>query len=125
LKQKGRFQERPFFIWIGVFRHRGIRVSFETHVMGALREGMPVTWTFYLDDGSFDIENYFLDVSVHEEPFQSACFRYARWHRPMLSQDGIAAHGMDYWKCFMDAPPIVGIECLKWTRHLLKFQSWP
>jgi len=87
--------------------------GFETRAIGEFRERMPVTWTFYLDDGSFDIENYFLDTSVHEEAFRSAGFRNVRWHRPMLSPDGIAAHGMDYWQCFMEAPPIVGIECFK------------
>ncbi|HEU0157413.1 MAG TPA: bifunctional class I SAM-dependent methyltransferase/GNAT family N-acetyltransferase, partial [Stellaceae bacterium] len=36
------------------------KYGFETAVVGPLREGAPVTWTFYLDDGPFDIENYFL-----------------------------------------------------------------
>ena len=71
---------------------------------------MPVTWTFFLEDGSFDIENYFLDVAVHEEMFCSAGFQKIRWHQPMLSPEGIAAHGIDYRRCFMEHPPIVGIE---------------
>lgn len=96
------------------FYSRMIRKRGAARVLGVdLSEGMPVTWTYYLDDGSFDIENYLLDVSVHEAAFRSTGFRDVRWHRPMLSLDGIAAHGMDYWRCFMDTPPIVAIECLK------------
>jgi len=87
--------------------------GFETRAMDELCEGMPVTWTFFLKDSSFDIENYFLDVAVHEEVFRSAGFQEIRWHQPMLSPEGIAAHGIDYWTCFMEHPPIVGIECIK------------
>jgi len=91
------------------YRHYG----FETHAVGEFREGMPVTWTFFVEDGAFDIENYFLDASVHEEMLRSAGFREIRWHQPGLSPEGIAAHGRDYWTCFMEHPPIVAIECVK------------
>ena len=60
-----------------------------------------------------EYNNYLLDVSIHEAAFRSSGFRDVRWHQPMLSPDAIAAHGMDYWRCFMDTPPIVAIECLK------------
>src|SRR5207253_14455 len=35
--------------------------GFETSVAGEWREGAPITWTFFLEDGSsFSIENYYL-----------------------------------------------------------------
>jgi len=89
------------------------KYGFETLVHGEFREGVPITWTFFLEDNAFEIENYFLDVSVHEEMLQSAGFREIRWHRPRLSPEGKATHGLDFWKCFLDHPPIIGIECFK------------
>jgi len=89
------------------------KYGFETHVLGEFREGVPITWTFFLEDNAFEIENYFLDVSLHEEMLQSAGFQAIRWHRPKLSPEGEATHGVDFWKCFLDHPPIIGIECLK------------
>ena len=47
------------------------RYGFETQAIGEFREGMPVTWRFYLEDGCFEIENYFIDLSVHEEAFRN------------------------------------------------------
>ena len=43
-----------------------------------------VAWTFFLEDGSFEIENYLLDVPIHEEAFRSAGFREIRWHGPLF-----------------------------------------
>lgn len=59
--------------------------GFETSVAGEWREGAPITWTFFLEDGSFSIENYYLPVSVHEEALRQAGFRTVRWHRPRVS----------------------------------------
>ena len=43
------------------------KYGFETSVEGMWQEGAPIRWTFYLEDGSFVIENYHLDVAIHEE----------------------------------------------------------
>jgi len=48
------------------------KYGFETSVTDELREGTPIIWTFFLEDGSFEIENYFLDVQIHEDAFRSA-----------------------------------------------------
>jgi hypothetical protein len=45
----------------------------------------------YLEDGPFDIENYFLNVETHEEALRSAGFCDVRWHQPMLSPQGASA----------------------------------
>jgi len=87
--------------------------GFETSVVGEFREGAPITWTFFLEDGAFEIENYFLDVAIHEESFRAAGFREVHWHRPQLSPEGEAAHGSAFWQSFLDAPPVVVIECIK------------
>lgn len=89
------------------------KYGFETRVAGERREGAPITWTFFLEDGSFAIENYFLDVAAHEDAFRSAGFRDIRWHGPLLSPDGATAGGRDFWASFLERPPITFIECFK------------
>ena len=78
---------------------------------GAVREGAPITFTFYLDDGPFTIENYFLSVQTHEDAFRAAGFKDVRWRRPMLSPEGEAAYGREFWADFLDDPPVTFIEC--------------
>jgi toxoflavin synthase len=85
--------------------------GFDTRVVGSFREGAPITWTFHLEDGPFDIENYFLDTEAYEEALRAAGFREVRWHRPLLSPEGGMAYGRDYWSDLLDYPPLIFIEC--------------
>lgn len=89
------------------------KYGFETTIAGEQREGTPIAWTFFLDDGPLSIENYFLDVAVHVEAFRASGFREIRWHQPRLSPQGIDANGQEYWKDFMDHSPVTFIECVK------------
>jgi SAM-dependent methyltransferase len=89
------------------------KYGFEVSVSGEPCEGAPISWTFFLDDGSFEIENYFLDIAIHEEALRSAGFRDIRWHEPRLSPEGEATQGRDFWISFLNSSPIIFIECLK------------
>ena len=88
------------------------KYGFETSVVGEFLEGAPITWTFYLEDGAFEIENYFLRVQTHEEALRAAGFKEVRWRRPLLSREGEAGYGRDYWSALLDFPPVIFIECL-------------
>jgi toxoflavin synthase len=87
--------------------------GFETSVDGGWDEGVPIKWTFYLDDGTFDIENYHLSVATHEEALEKAGFREVRWHSPRLSTDGLLSHDLEFWSAFIESPPVTFIECVK------------
>ena len=87
------------------------KYGFETSVVGPLREGASITWTFYLEDGPFAVENYFLSVEIHEEALRAAGFRNVLWHQPKLSPEGVSAYGRDYWSAPLDHPPLTFIEC--------------
>ena len=63
------------------------KYGFEVNVAGEFCEKAPISWTFFLEDSSFEIENYFLNVQIHEEAFRLAGFREIRWHRPSLSPE--------------------------------------
>lgn len=85
----------------------------EAIVQGPLCEGAPIIKRFLLGDASFELEDYFLDASIHEEAFRAAGFRDVRWHPPRLSPEGEAAFGRDFWETYLQNPPIAFIECLK------------
>jgi toxoflavin synthase len=89
------------------------KYGFETRVAGEFREGVPIQWEFFLDDGPLSIENYHLDVALHEEALRTAGFKEVRWHRPQLALDAEAAHGAGFWSMFLDHSPIAFIECQK------------
>ena len=89
------------------------KFGFETTIGGDFREGSPIKWTFYLDGSCFDIENYYLDVAIHEAAFQAAGFRETRWHPPQFSPQGLAEFGGEFWLPFNTHPPVAFIECVK------------
>jgi ubiquinone/menaquinone biosynthesis C-methylase UbiE len=87
------------------------RYGFETRSEGEWREGTPITWTFYLDDGPFSLENYHLSVTTHEEALRAAGFRQVRWHAPRLSSEGEKAFGREFWTDMLERSPITFLEC--------------
>ena len=89
------------------------KYGFNVSVVGPFCEGAPITWRFYLEDGLFDVENYFLSVEIHEEALRAAGFRDVRWHQPTLSPEGDSAYGRDYWSTRLDRSPLIFIECFR------------
>ena len=87
--------------------------GFETTIDGEWREGSPITWTFFLEDGAFSIENYHLSVGVHETVLRNAGFQTVFWHPARLSPQGEIQFGNDFWRPFLQAPPVTFIECIK------------
>ncbi|MFH1302118.1 MAG: class I SAM-dependent methyltransferase [Planctomycetota bacterium] len=87
--------------------------GFETTTTGDWREGTPVTWTFYVDDSSIDLENYYLSAETHEAAFRQAGFREVRWHAPQLSPEGLQDNTIDFWSPLMEQSPVAFIECVK------------
>jgi hypothetical protein len=88
------------------------KYGFEVRAAGGLREGMPYTWVFHLDDGPVEVENYWLPATVYEETLRSAGFVEVRWHRPRLSPVAEGGRQPDFWSDLLDHPPVIGIECL-------------
>jgi ubiquinone/menaquinone biosynthesis C-methylase UbiE len=87
------------------------KYGFETRMADGAAEGAPITWTFHLADGSFSIENYFLDRQTHEDALREAGFREIRWHEPRLDPAGAERFGADFWNDFLSHSPIALIEC--------------
>jgi SAM-dependent methyltransferase len=80
---------------------------------GLLEETNPGRYRPYLEEGPFDIANYNLSVATHEWALRKAGFREVHWHQPCLSPEGEARWGRDYWREFLEHPPVIFIECVK------------
>jgi SAM-dependent methyltransferase len=76
-----------------------------------LEEGMPYRITFVQGPDSFEIENYYYSHATYEEILRQAGFVSLRWHPPAVSPAAVKQYGQDYWQDFLDAAPIIGIEC--------------
>lgn len=89
------------------------KYGFDTEALGTWKEGCPVRWTFYLDQGPFDIENYYLETAIHEAALKKAGFDDIRWHRPKVSPEGVEESGREHWADLLDHPPITFLECVR------------
>ena len=88
------------------------KYGFETSVVGTWQENAPVTWKFYLSDGCFEIENYYLSAESHEAAFRHAGFQQIHWHKPQISSAAFESNDQTYWADFMEQSPITLIECV-------------
>ncbi len=89
--------------------------GFETSASDPWEDGTPITWTFFLTDSEFSIENYHLSPEAHERAFKTAGFDQFRWVAPEVAPKGIDDHGDTFWKTFLNHPPITLIDCTKST----------
>ena len=78
-----------------------------------LQEGSPITLTFFVDGDKFSFDNYYLSKATYEWAFRTVGFKEIRWHKPIVSPEGVREFGQEFWQDFLDYAPIVGIECLK------------
>jgi toxoflavin synthase len=78
-----------------------------------IQEGAPLTWTFFLEDRTFDIVNYHLSISTHEWALRAAGLREIHWHPPRLSPVREKESGREFWSEFLEHPPIIFLECTK------------
>jgi hypothetical protein len=93
--------------------HLGRKYGFVKSTEEEPRDGTPIIWTFFLEEGPFSITNYQLSMALHEEVFHEAGFREVRWHPPRLMPESVAAYGETFWADFLQHPPIIFIECLR------------
>lgn len=91
----------------------GRKYGFLKTLAGGFGEGAPITWTFDLGDGSFDITNYHLSLDTHERAFRSAGIDAVRWHAPQLAPAGEAEYGREFWNDFLEFPPVTFLECCR------------
>jgi toxoflavin synthase len=89
------------------------KYGFIKNAQGEIRNGTPIRYTFFMDDETFDLENYHLDVAVHAAALTEAGFSDIQWHSPKLSPDEAAGADQEHWTDFLTDPPVILLECRK------------
>lgn len=77
-------------------------------------EGDPITYTFFNSDGtSFSFDNFYFSLETYEESFIQAGFKNFQWQTLKLSEKGCITQNIEYWRTFLNYPPIIGITATK------------
>lgn len=75
-----------------------------------IAEGDTITWTIFLPDRSFTIDNYYLSRPTHERAFAAAGLRNLQFHPPRLSPRAAEAGDETFWAAFLNPAPAVFLE---------------
>jgi ubiquinone/menaquinone biosynthesis C-methylase UbiE len=80
---------------------------------GDIRNGTPIRYRFFLDSDTFDLENYHLDAATHVWALREAGLSDIQWHMAKLSPDEAMSPTHEYWRDFLQDPPITLLRCSK------------
>jgi toxoflavin synthase len=86
------------------------KYGFSKSTPGELVEGAPITITFHVDTGDFSIVNPCLYQSTMVWGFTAAGLRQQVWQPPLVSPEGLAQFGEDYWHDFIEEPALIFVE---------------
>ena len=50
---------------------------------------------------------------LFKKVFADVGFKNVRWQKPLVSPEGIAEFGQEFWQDFLECIPLIGIECFK------------
>jgi len=114
LKPGGRFVTFTGNPDLYAFTHADYRkYGFSITLTDCAYEGAPIVWTVYLDDSSFEIENYYLPMEAYETAFIEAGFHDFEVHVPEVSPHPQGVDDGTFWSDYLAHPPAVLIECVK------------
>jgi SAM-dependent methyltransferase len=86
------------------------KYGFSKSTPGELVEGAPITITFHVDLGDFSIVNPCLFQSTMVRGLTAAGLRQQTWQQPLVSPEGVARFGEEYWKDFIEEPALIFLE---------------
>lgn len=96
------------------FGHADYRkYGFSIALTDSAYEGAPIIWTVYLDNSSFEIENYYLPMKAYETAFMEAGFHEVQVHLPEVAPHPQGIDDGAFWSDYLAHPPAVLIECVK------------
>jgi 2-polyprenyl-3-methyl-5-hydroxy-6-metoxy-1,4-benzoquinol methylase len=74
-------------------------------------EGSEITYWMVSGRELFKFQAYFFCRETYERVLRRAGFRHVAWHPVGLDDAGIEARGAEYWREYLENPPIVALEC--------------
>ncbi len=91
------------------YRRYGIEVEYGEGFLDGASYGI----TFHVAGGEqFTIHNYILSHETYEEAFRVLGFKGVRRRLATVTDEGIRAKGAEYWRTWLENPPIVRFEAL-------------
>jgi SAM-dependent methyltransferase len=87
------------------------KYGFTKNIFGPLQEGAAITYEFFRQGQKFRFDNYYLSRDTHDWAFKQVGFKTIKWHKIGVSPAGVKKFGEAFWQDFIDAEPIIGIEC--------------
>ncbi len=88
------------------------KYGFIKRISSLLREGTPIRYTMYVNNQTFQFDNYYLSRATYESAFRAVGFKKIHWQKPIVSLEGVQKFGQEFWQDFLDYQPMIGIECL-------------
>lgn len=89
------------------------KYGFIKEACGAIRNGTPLRYTIYLENETFQFDNYHLDIATHEGALRKAGLDGIRWHPLSLAPAEGAGPNREYWDDFFADPSVIMLECHK------------
>jgi len=86
------------------------KYGFSKSTPGELVEGAPITITFHVDLGDFSVVNTCLYQSTMVRGLTAAGLSQQTWQQPVVSPEGVAQFGEDYWDDFIEEPALIFLE---------------
>lgn len=87
----------------------------DAEVNGSIQDGTPIdiTLRFNTQDREINIVNYYWSQETHEISLREIGFSKIKWHRMIVSKEGIEKNGTDYWQDYLAYPNLIVLECHK------------
>ncbi len=86
------------------------KYGFSKSTPGELVEGAPITVTFHVAGGDFSVVNTCLYQSTMARGLTAVGLRRQTWQPPRVSPEGVAEFGEEYWKDFLEEPPLTFLQ---------------
>jgi SAM-dependent methyltransferase len=86
-----------------------LRYGFSKSLVGTRREGAPIAYAMVSGRELFRFEVYHFEKATYERALAAAGFIDVCWHPLQLDARGVAEMGADYWREYLDNPPVVGL----------------
>jgi SAM-dependent methyltransferase len=86
------------------------KYGFSKSTPGELVEGAPITITFHVDLGDFSVVNTCLYQATMARGLTASGLGRQTWQQPLVSPEGVAEFGEDYWKDFIEEPALIFLK---------------
>ena len=78
------------------------------------QEGDTIRYSFFDKNGkSYELDYTYLKLETYEEIFLEAGFQSFEWKILKVSEQSKKEYNLDFWRIFLNHPPVIGIEAVK------------